>query len=69
MKLVKLIEVIETLEKLKDRYDGLRGLIADQVNDNQIEEAKEDFKELLELKKAIEQMENLNVQVGEITIS
>lgn len=64
MKLVKLKKAIETLEILKDKYDELRGLIADQVNDNQIEEAEENFKELQELKKAIEQMENLEVQVG-----
>lgn len=64
MKLVKLVKAIETLEMLKEQYDKLRGLIADQVYDNQIEEAEENFKELQELKKAIEQMENLDVQVG-----
>lgn len=64
MKLVKLIKVIETLKSLKENYDQLRGLIADQVNDDQIEEATENFKELQELKKAIEQMESLEVQVG-----
>ncbi len=64
MKLVKLIKVIETLETLKNKYDDLRGLMEDQVRDNQIEEAKETFKEILEFKKSIEQMENLDVQVG-----
>lgn len=63
MKLVKLNEVIETLEKLKDSYEELRLLIADQVRDKQIAEAKNNFEKLESLGKAIEQMENLDVQV------
>ena len=64
LNLVKLKEVINTLELLKDEYDNLRLLIADQVNDNEIEEATENLEKLKELKKAIGQMENLNVQIG-----
>ncbi|OMD19197.1 hypothetical protein BJP48_11860 [Paenibacillus odorifer] len=63
MNLVKLKDVIETLDKLKDRYDSLRLLIADQVRDKQIDEAKDNFEKLENLGEAIEQMENLNVQV------
>jgi hypothetical protein len=63
MKLVKLKDVIETLEDLKDNYNDLRLLIADQVRDKQIAEAKNNFEKLERLGKAIEQMENLNVQV------
>jgi hypothetical protein len=63
MKLVKLKDVIETLDKLKDSYEELRLLIADQVRDKQITEAKNNFEELESLGKAIEQMENLDVQV------
>ncbi|MEK3699329.1 hypothetical protein NYE33_20365 [Paenibacillus sp. FSL R10-2199] len=63
MKLVKLKDAIETLDKLKDSYNDLRLLIADQVRDKQIAEAKDNFEKLEGLGKAIEQMENLNVQV------
>ncbi|MEK5417275.1 hypothetical protein [Paenibacillus sp. FSL L8-0708] len=63
MNLVKLKDVIETLDKLKDRYDSLRLLIVDQVRDKQITEAKNNFEKLESLGIAIEQMENLNVQV------
>ncbi|MEK4193257.1 hypothetical protein [Paenibacillus sp. FSL L8-0323] len=63
MNLVKLKDVIETLDKLNDRYDSLRLLIADQVRDKQIDEAKDNFEKLENLGEAIEQMENLNVQV------
>ncbi|MEK4191755.1 hypothetical protein NYE59_01585 [Paenibacillus sp. FSL L8-0323] len=63
MNLVKLKDVIEALDKLKDRYDSLRLLIADQVRDKQIDEAKDNFEKLENLGEAIEQMENLNVQV------
>jgi hypothetical protein len=63
VKLVKLKTVIEDLEKLKDGYDELKLLIADQVRDNEIEEAKENFEKLQSLKNSIEQMENLEVQI------
>ncbi|OMD04717.1 hypothetical protein MKX34_11675 [Paenibacillus sp. FSL R5-0636] len=63
MNLVKLKDVIETLDNLKDNYNDLRLLIADQVRDKQIAEAKDNFEKLESLGKAIEQMENLNVQV------
>ncbi|MEK3735688.1 MULTISPECIES: hypothetical protein [Paenibacillus] len=63
MKLVKLKDAIETLDKLKDSYNDLRLLIADQVRDKQITEAKNNFEKLESLGIAIEQMENLNVQV------
>ncbi|MFX3616242.1 MAG: hypothetical protein ACE3JK_01760 [Sporolactobacillus sp.] len=63
MKLVKLKTAIETLNKLKDKYDELRLLITDEINDNEIEEAKKDFEELQLLKNSIDQMENLNVEV------
>lgn len=63
MKLVKLTDVLDTLEKLKDKYNELRLLIADQVRDNQISEAKSNFEKLENLKIAIEQMENLSVQI------
>lgn len=63
MKLVKLKDVIETLDDLKESYNDLRLLIADQVRDKQITEAKDNFEKLESLGEAIEQMENLNVQV------
>lgn len=63
MKLVKLKDAIETLDKLKDSYNDLRLLIADQVRDKQITEARDNFEKLESLGKAIEQMENLDVQV------
>jgi protein subunit release factor A len=63
MKLVKFHKVVEDLEKLKDRYRELKGLIADQVNDDQISEAKENFAELQSLTVSIKQMENLSVQI------
>lgn len=63
MKLVKLKEVVETLEKLKDGYEELRLLIADQVRDNQITEARANFEKLESLGASIEQMESLNVQI------
>jgi lysozyme family protein len=61
VKTVKLKYAIETLEKLKDGYEELRNLIADQVRDNEIDEAKENFEKLQGLKNSIEQMENLDV--------
>lgn len=63
MKLVKLKDAIETLDDLKDSYNDLCMLIADQVRDKQITEAKDNFEKLDSLGKAIEQMENLEVQV------
>lgn len=73
MKLVKFSKVAEDLEKLKDRYSELRGLIADQVNDDQISEAKVNFAELQSLSVSIKQMENLSVQIPtndkQITVS
>ncbi|MEK4993217.1 hypothetical protein [Paenibacillus sp. FSL H7-0918] len=66
MNLVKLKDVIETLDNLKDSYNDLRLLIADQVRDKQIDEAKNNFEKLERLGKAIEQMENLNVQVRQM---
>jgi len=63
VKLVKLKDVVETLEKLKGSYEELRLLIADQVKDNQIDEARSNFEKLESLGAAIEQMENLKVQV------
>ncbi|WP_405113657.1 hypothetical protein MHH28_07770 [Paenibacillus sp. FSL K6-1217] len=63
MNLVKLKDAIETLDELKERYDDLRLLIADQVRDKQITEARDNFSKLESLGKAIEQMENLDVQV------
>lgn len=63
VKLVKMKDAVETLNKLKDSYEALRLLIADQVRDNQIAEAKNNFEKLESLGQAIEQMENLDVQV------
>lgn len=59
---MKLIRMIKDLESLKDKYDDLKLLLEDQVRDNQIEEAKETFEELLSIKESIEQMENLEVK-------
>lgn len=55
--------MIEDLEKLRDGYEELRLLIADQVRDHQIDEAKENLDKLLRLKTAIEQMENIEVNI------
>lgn len=63
MKVIKLKDAISDLEKLKARYGELKSLIADQVYDDEIEEAKENFEQLLRLKESIDQMENLNVQI------
>lgn len=63
MKLVKLKDVIETLEKLKGSYENLRLLITDQVRDNQITEARDNFEKLQKLDESIKQMEDLDVQV------
>lgn len=63
MKVMKLKDAINDLEKLKDKYEGLKLLIADQVHDDEINEAKENFEQLLRLKDSIDQMENLNVQI------
>lgn len=41
----------------------MRLLIADQVRDKQITEARENFEKLEKLKLAIDQMESLDVQI------
>jgi hypothetical protein len=61
--MMKLKRMIEDLEKLRDGYEELRLLIADQVRDHQIDEAKENLDKLLRLKTAIEQMENIEVNI------
>lgn len=58
---VKLATVIETLNNLKDKRDEIRLLIADQVRDNEIEEATENLERLRELDNSIKDMENLKV--------
>lgn len=58
---VKLATVIETLNNLKDKRNKLRLLVADQVYDDEIEEATENFERLKELDNSIETMENLKV--------
>ncbi|MEK3756782.1 hypothetical protein MHB73_21315 [Bacillus sp. FSL K6-6483] len=58
---VKLAIVIETLNNLKDKRDEIRLLIADQVRDNEIEEATENLERLKELDNSIQTMENLKV--------
>jgi hypothetical protein len=63
MRTVNFNRVSEDLEKLKDKYNQLRGLIADQVNDDQISEAEVNFAELQSLSVSIKQMENLKVQI------
>lgn len=63
MKLVKLKQVIQTLENLKEGYEDLKDKIADEVRDDEIEKATAHFAELTSIKKSIEQMENLDVQV------
>lgn len=63
MKLVKLPEVIQMLETLESEYARLKGLIQDQVHDDQIDEAIGSFDKLLDIKKAIEQVKDLDVQV------
>ncbi len=60
---MKLVKLIETLELLREEYEKLKLLIQDQVKDDQIEEAKLNFDKLLETKKAIEQMEDMDIQV------
>lgn len=60
---MKLKMIIEDLEKLKERYDDLRLLIADQVRDNQIIEAKKNFENLQSLEMAIEQIEKLDIDL------
>ncbi|AIQ35309.1 MULTISPECIES: hypothetical protein [Paenibacillus] len=57
MNLVKLKDTIETLDKLKDSYNDVRLLIADQVRDKQMTEAKNNFEKLECLGKAIDQMD------------
>ncbi|MBN6887487.1 hypothetical protein ACUXCC_002620 [Cytobacillus horneckiae] len=44
---MKLKTVIEDLGKLTDKYDELKLLVVDQIRDNEIEEAKETFEEIL----------------------
>ncbi|TKI72001.1 hypothetical protein FC756_03045 [Lysinibacillus mangiferihumi] len=56
--------VIEELQKLKEEYDNLRVNIADDFNDDWIDKALVKVEKLKELRKAIEQMENLKVQVS-----
>jgi hypothetical protein len=63
MKLVKFREVAKDIEKLQDRYEELRLLIADQVNDNEIAEAKSNLIELQSISVSIKQMENLDVHI------
>ena len=55
-------DVVKDLEKLKGKYDELRAEIADDFNDNYIDEAVAKTKILLNLKEAIEQMEGLEVK-------
>lgn len=54
-------DVFKDLEKLKDRYNKLRSEIADDFNDDWIDKALPKVEKLKELKKAIEQMEELEV--------
>lgn len=60
---MKLKTVIEDLGKLKDKYDELKLLVVDQIRDNEIEEAKASFEEILSYKKSIEQMENIEITI------
>lgn len=63
IKLVKFKDVNETLGILKESYESSKSYIIDEIRDDQIDEAKMSFEKLLQTKKAIEQMENLDVQV------
>lgn len=63
MNLVKLKDVVESIEKLRGAYGDLEGLIVDQVRDGQINDAANNIKKLQGYRDAIEQMENLNVQI------
>lgn len=60
---VRLEEVVEMLNSLKNEYDNLRALIEDQVRDNEIDEAHENFHKLLDISNSINQMENLEVNM------
>lgn len=64
MKLVKLSEVLKTLETLKFSYEEKKLLVVEQINNNDMDKAKKTFEDIVGLEKAIEQMENLQVQVG-----
>jgi len=63
MKTLTLLKVVKDLERLNDKYEHLKDLIVDQIRDNQIEEAQETFQEILSIKKAIKQMELLEVTI------
>lgn len=58
---MKGIDFVNDLKKWREKYDELRGLIADQVNDDQIEEAQTNFGRLLHLKRIITEMENIEI--------
>jgi hypothetical protein len=63
MKSVRVDEVIHDLNKLKDRYEELKDLIADQVRDNEIADAKSNIVDLQDLAISIKHMGNLKVQM------
>lgn len=58
----KLTEVLEELESLKFQYAKYRKLVKDQVNNDQMDDAKKSIHELLKIRDAINGTENLMVQ-------
>ncbi|MEG0258450.1 MAG: hypothetical protein RR595_05680 [Lysinibacillus sp.] len=63
---MKVIDFIRDLESWREKYDDLRGLIEDQIKDNQIDEAELNFAKLLKLKSIIAEMESFEIDFREM---
>ena len=51
------------LEQLKEHYDNLRAIIADDFKDDWIDKALDKVEQLKELRRIIEQLENIEVNI------
>ncbi|MFS0877996.1 hypothetical protein [Solibacillus isronensis] len=51
------------LEQLKEHYDNLRANIADDFKDDWIDKALDKVEQLKELRRTIEQLENIEVNI------
>ena len=64
LKLVCLKDVNKTLGILTKRYEEVKLLVAEEIHKDEIDRATKYIEELKNLRKSINQMENLNVQIG-----
>jgi len=61
MKTTNVQFIMQSIENLRGEYKDLRHLVADQIRDDQMDEAKQNLEKLERIKQSIEYMEQLEV--------